>query len=150
MAGTPQETQPPQPSPTPSSPKAKEAGSYDPPSSSSVTEGSQPHQAPPSDEETKKWGTHIMGPPAAPTVHPDNQKAALWNAGEHQQIYEQPYVVYTPVEKPSHNPFEPVIHMFNTWSKKAETIARNIWHHRKLICSWSTQIYHQNNLRCSV
>ncbi|CAI0463689.1 unnamed protein product [Linum tenue] len=79
--------------------------------------------------DTKKWGTHVMGPPAAPAVHPDNQKAASWNAGDHQQIPEQPYLIYTPVEKPaSSNPLEPVIHMFNTWSAKAETIAKNIWH----------------------
>ena len=69
-----------------------------------------------------------MGAPAAPGVHPDNQKAAFWSAGDHHQ----PYVQYEPVEKPSNNPFEPVIHFFNTWSHKAETIARNIWHNREL------------------
>lgn len=89
------------------------------------------HQSTPAppDEETKKWGTYIMGAPAAPSVHPDNQKAALWNADEHQQIHAQPYIVYEPVGKQSHNPLEPVIHMFHSWTKKAETIARNIWHH---------------------
>ncbi|KAJ4838541.1 hypothetical protein Tsubulata_004573 [Turnera subulata] len=105
-----------------------------PPPSSTGVGGSQPYTPPPaSEEETKKWGSHIMGPPAAPTVHPDNQKAALWVAGEHQQIHAQPYVLYDPVEnkQKSRDPFEPVIHMFNTWSKKAETIAQNIWHHLK-------------------
>ncbi|KAF2288353.1 hypothetical protein GH714_006972 [Hevea brasiliensis] len=90
-------------------------------------EPSQPHQ-PPSKQEAEKWGTHVMGSPAAPTLHPDNQKAASWNAADHQQIYQQPYLVYSPVEKPSNNPFEPVIQAFNTWSRKAENIARNIWH----------------------
>lgn len=91
-------------------------------------------EAPPSEEEErKKWGTHIMGAPAVPSAHPDNQKAASWNAENRQQIYHQPYVEYSPIDKPSNNPLEPVIHAFNTWSTKAETIARNIWHNRKLL-----------------
>lgn len=101
----------------------------------SADETQSRQQPGPSEEETKKWGTHIMGAPAAPGVHPDNKKAALWNADEHQQIIHQPYVQYTPVDKPSNNPFEPVIHLFNSWSTKAETIARNIWHNRRIrIC----------------
>lgn len=140
MTGTPEETQPHQSAST-SPPKPKEPESHNPFSSSTITDESQPHQppssaatsstSPPSDEETKKWGTHIMGTPAVPTVHPDNQKAALWSAADHQQIYHQPYVVYSPVDKPSNNPFEPVVHMFNTWSRKAENVACNIWHNLK-------------------
>lgn len=72
-----------------------------------------------------------MGPPAVPSAHPDNQKAASWNAGDHQQILHQPYVQFDPVERPSSNPLESVIDMFNCWSRKAETIACNIWHNRK-------------------
>ena len=116
---------------------AKLEGSHEPsPTSTTTDDASQPDQpstqaqqsssSPPSEEDTKKWGTYIMGPPAAPTAHPDNQKAALWSASDHQQIYELPYIVYSPAEKPSHNPFEPVINMFNTWSRKTETVARNI------------------------
>lgn len=88
---------------------------------------------PPTNDDPKKWGTHIMGPPAVPTIHPDNQKAAMWNAGDQQQQYQhhQPYLIYSPVDKPSSNPFEPVIHMFNSWSFKAENMARNIWHNLK-------------------
>lgn len=92
-----------------------------------------PHVSPSTEEDAKKWGTHIMGSPAVPGVHPDNQKASLWSADDHQQISHQPYVQYAPVDKPTNNPFEPVIHLFNSWSTKAETIARNIWHNRKLI-----------------
>jgi hypothetical protein len=138
MKGTTEEGELPHQSSSTSSSKAKESESYTPSSFSIITDEPQPNQPypaasyPPSDEETKKWGTHIMGAPAAPTVHPDNQKAALWTAADHQQIYHQPYVVYSPVDKPSNNPFEPVIHVFNNWSRKAETIARNIWHNRKL------------------
>ncbi|KAI3467789.1 hypothetical protein Pfo_024452 [Paulownia fortunei] len=99
----------------------------------------EPHEpsaaAPSPEEETKKWGTHIMGTPAAPTVHPDNQQAALWQAkGPAQQYYyhnQQPYVVYSPVEKPADNPFEYVVNTFNSWSHRAEEIARNIWHNLK-------------------
>lgn len=73
----------------------------------------------------------MMGAPSDPTAHPDNQKAASWNAGDRQKIYQQPYIEYSPIDKPGHNPLEPVIHVFNTWSRKAETIARNIWRNRK-------------------
>lgn len=119
---------------SPPSPRAKESDSHhqSPSSSSSL------HQS--SDEDAKKWGTHVMGAPAVPTVHPDNQKAALWRADEHQHTYHQPYVQYSPVEKPSNNPFEPVIHTFNSWSRKAETIGRNIWHNCKLISCSETSL----------
>lgn len=119
MSGTPENSQPHQ---EPSSPKAKEAEARGVPSSPSY---------PPVQEDTKKWGTHVMGPPAVPSAHPDNQKAASWNAGDHQQILHQPYVQFDPVERPSSNPLESVIDMFNCWSRKAETIACNIWHNRK-------------------
>ncbi|XVE66120.1 hypothetical protein DITRI_Ditri08aG0055200 [Diplodiscus trichospermus] len=131
---------------------AKAEGSNEP----SPTDASQPDQpctqAPQSssstssEEETKKWGTHIMGPPAAPTAHPDNQKAALWSVSDHQQIYELPYLVYSPAEKPSNNPFEPVINMFNAWSRKAETVARNIWHNLKTGPSVSEAAWGKVNL----
>lgn len=84
--------------------------------------------------ERNKWGTHVMGAPAKPTAHPANQEAALWKAEEQQRQYyhDQPYLVYSPLEKPpSNNPLEPVINAFTTWSHKAETLARNIWHNLK-------------------
>ncbi|KAI4343437.1 hypothetical protein L6164_010785 [Bauhinia variegata] len=97
-------------------------------SSTGTVDGDSQHP-PSSEEDSKKWGTHIMGAPAAPNAHPDNQKAALWSAGDHRpQIYHQPYVQFSPIERPSQNPFEPAIHLFNSWTTKAETIARNIWH----------------------
>lgn len=96
-----------------------------------------PSPPPSTEDESKKWGTHIMGAPAAPNEHPDNQKAAFWNAAAQQQIYHHPYVQYSPVDhRPSTNPFEPVVHAFNSWSNKAESIARNIWHNRKWIRCW--------------
>lgn len=124
----------------------EETQSHQPQLSSTVTEATQSQQespAPPSEEEAKKWGTHITGAPADPTAHPDNQKAASWNASDHQQIYQQPYIVYSPIDKPTNNPLESVIHMFNSWSRKAETIARNIWHNRKfhILTSQEYRIY---------
>lgn len=109
-------------------------------------ESSSSSLPPPSDEDTKKWGTHVMGTPAIPTVHPDNQKAAQWNAGDNQQLYHQPYIQYSPVDKPTNNPFEPVIHMFNSWSKKAETIASDIWHNLKTGPSVSEAAWGKLNL----
>lgn len=93
---------------------------------------------PPAVVDPAKWGTHVMGQPAAPGSHPDNSKAALWRTEEssyynqnHQQQYHHPYLMYSPVvDKPNDNPFESVVHMFNSWSHKAETVARNIWHNR--------------------
>lgn len=88
---------------------------------------------PPSSEDTEKWGTHVMGQPAIPTKHPDNQKAATWNAADYQQFHhhqQSPYLVYSPVDKPANNPLESVIHLFNSWTTKAESIAHNIWHNR--------------------
>ncbi|XP_061981228.1 GEM-like protein 5 [Populus nigra] len=137
MTSTPQETEAQRVSyPTvQSSPEAKEAEFHEATSSATVTEESQPNNQPPaSDEETKKLGTHIMGAPAAPNVHSENQQAALWNASEHQQIYEYPYLVYTPVEKSeksAQKSLEPVIQKFQEWGKKTETIARNIWQNLK-------------------
>ncbi|GLT48047.1 hypothetical protein SLA2020_216890 [Shorea laevis] len=155
MSGTPSESEKNQQSLQPSYPNIEAAESRQSSSASAITDASKPHQtsaqvpsssSPPSEDEKKKWGTHVMGPPAAPTVHPDNQKAALWNAGDHQQIYQQPYLVYSPVEKPSNNPLEPVIQMFNTWSSRAETIARNIWHNLKTGPSVSEAAWGKVNL----
>lgn len=70
-----------------------------------------------------------MGAPAAPTVHPDNQQAATWQA---QAPPQQPYVVLAPAEKPADNPLEHVVNIFNSWTHKAEEIARNVWHNCKL------------------
>ncbi|KAF8109414.1 hypothetical protein N665_0096s0027 [Sinapis alba] len=96
-------------------------------------ETEDPQQQPSSSSpDQKKWGTHVMGAPAEPVAHPDNQQAAAWVAGDNRQMPYQPYIVYSPVEHPpSNNPLEPVIGMFHTWSRKAETVARNIWHNLK-------------------
>lgn len=99
-----------------------------------------------------KWGTQVMGQPAAPGSHPDNQRAALWRAEDQQQSYynnqqhHHPYLMYSPVDKPNDNPFESVVHMFNSWSHKAETIARNIWHNLKTGPSVSETAWGKLNL----
>lgn len=107
-------------------PKVEESHAQVPSASASSSDP----QAPEVDQQ--KWGTHIMGPPAVPTCHPDNQKAALWRAeDQREEFHPQPYVVYSPIDKPSNNPLESVVNMFNSWSNRAETIARNIWHNLK-------------------
>lgn len=86
-------------------------------------------------EET--WGTHIMGYPAVPTCHPNNKKAALWGASadEKAQQFHYPYLQYSPIDqKPNNstsNPKESILHVFNSWSNKAESLANNIWHNCK-------------------
>ncbi|WVZ07129.1 hypothetical protein V8G54_020475 [Vigna mungo] len=79
-----------------------------------------------------------MGTPAVPSSHPDNKKAALQSGGSGGQplpvqYYQQhPYVQHSPVEKPSNSPMESILHMFDTWSKKAEATAHNVWHNPAL------------------
>lgn len=116
-------------SPFSSSPNKQEKQSHDElaPSSSS--------SPPPCNIDSgEKWpGTHIMGQPAVPTSHPDNKKAALFGAGggdQGQQYYHHPYLQVNPVDKPSNSPMESILHKFNSWGKKAETMANDIWHNR--------------------
>ncbi|XP_059639743.1 GEM-like protein 5 [Cornus florida] len=90
----------------------------------------------------EKWGTHIMGAPAVPTCHPNNQKAALWGAPD----YHQQYLHYTPIEKPATTPMESVLHKFNSWSTKAESTANNIWHNLKTGSSVSGAAWAKVNL----
>ncbi|KAK9090033.1 hypothetical protein Sjap_023210 [Stephania japonica] len=106
-------------------------------------EESQPHQQPSnsspppstttssqSDPNMEKWGTHVMGYPSVPSSHPNNQKAAFWTAQSDTQLH-QPYVQYSPVDKPPTNPLDSCVHAFNTWSHKAESLARNLWQNLK-------------------
>ena len=89
--------------------------------------------APPAPEEAS-WGTKQMGPPAAPSAHPQNQQAAYW--GPHRSEYEQqPYVLqHVPVpppqqqQRPSQSPMENILDAFDSWTRKAETLASNVWH----------------------
>ncbi|KAF3786978.1 GEM-like protein 5 [Nymphaea thermarum] len=82
----------------------------------------------------QRWGTQVMGAPAEPSAHPQNQKAAHWApvAGEDLQEQQQqqrapyPYVVQSPVQKPN-SAMDTALHKFNKWSKKAEALASNIW-----------------------
>lgn len=103
---------------------------------------------PPCKENAEKWGTQIMGPPAVPTCHPDNKKAALWGAAHDQQNnhHHHPYLQYNPIEKPSSSPMESVLHMFNSWSNKAESTANNIWHNLKTGPSVSKAAWGKVNL----
>lgn len=95
------------------------------------------------DETRKKWGTHLMGYPAVPTVHPDNQKAATWNAGDHHH----PYLIYSPLDKPpTNNPLDPLVRKFHAWTTQAETLAQNIWHNLKTGPSVSEAAWGKVNL----
>lgn len=103
---------------------------------------------------TENWGTHMMGAPAVPSSHPDNKKAALQTAsadgqGQPQVHYYQqdhPYVQHSPVDKPSSSPMESILHMFDSWSKKAEATANNIWHNLKTGPSVSSAAMGKMNL----
>ncbi|KAG8643887.1 hypothetical protein MANES_11G078800v8 [Manihot esculenta] len=105
----------------------------------------------PSDTESneKYWGTHVMGIPAVPTCHPDNKKAALWGAATDSAAAEphhHPYLQYTPVDKPSSSPMESILQKFNSWSKKTETMAHNIWHNLRTSPSVSEAAWGKMNL----
>lgn len=99
----------------------------------STPEGKQqpPPPAPgtssPGDVTKEKWGTKLMGPPAAPSAHPHNQRAATWTAADGQDVPGPYRLVHQPVEKPSSSPVETILDLFNTWTRKAETLASNVW-----------------------
>ncbi|KAF7130002.1 hypothetical protein RHSIM_Rhsim10G0002200 [Rhododendron simsii] len=104
----------------------------------------------PDAETSEKWGTHIMGAPAVPTSHPGNQKAATWSAGgddQPQNHPHHPYLQYSPVaHKPNSSPMESILSKFNSWSKKAETTAQNIWLNLKTGSSVSGAAWDKVNL----
>ncbi|XP_047333849.1 GEM-like protein 5 [Impatiens glandulifera] len=120
-----------------------------------VTSSSAAAPPPPPPNET--WGTHVMGTPAVPTAHPANQKAAFWSAGDQNQNQQQhnPYLHYSPVQKPpssssgsgtGNSPMECILQKFNTWGKKTEITANNIWHNLKTGPSVSTAAWDKLNL----
>ncbi|KAL5731445.1 hypothetical protein ACHQM5_004171 [Ranunculus cassubicifolius] len=127
-----------------------------PPSSSTTTTATESPATPPpsssSDQHTEKWGTHIMGAPAPPSSHPNNQKAAMWSSDEHHQPSQQPYVQHTPLtdHKSSSSPIDPVVNAFNSWSSKAEDLARNIWKNLKTGPSLSDTVYGKVGLTTKV
>ncbi|KAM2107069.1 hypothetical protein ACFX1Q_024093 [Malus domestica] len=116
------------------------------PSSSS---GSSPPSIPPTPSEEEKsaqWGTHVMGHPAVPTSHPDNKKAALWGAAGTEQA-QNPYLQYKPHDKSNNtSPMESMLHVFNSWTNKAESMANNIWHNLKTGTSVSGAAWAKMNL----
>ncbi|KAG2411428.1 hypothetical protein I3843_03G003000 [Carya illinoinensis] len=123
-------------------------------SSSPAKQETQPHEPAPSssspplcEDSSEKWpGTHIMGQPAVPTCHPDNKKAALWGAGDQAQYHHHPYLQFNPIEKSSNSPMESILHKFNSWSSKAESMANNIWHNLKTNSSVSGAAWGKMNL----
>ncbi|KAL5581439.1 hypothetical protein UlMin_013881 [Ulmus minor] len=129
-------------SPTPVG-KETEASS----SSSPKTQEKQPRQEHENDESSEKWGTHVMGHPAVPTAHPANKKAALWGAsGDEAQKFHYPYLQISPIEKSNNSPMESILHVFNSWSNKAESMANNIWHNLKTGSSVSGTAWGKMNL----
>ncbi|KAK8939651.1 GEM-like protein 5 [Platanthera guangdongensis] len=76
-----------------------------------------------------KWGTHQMGPPAAPPSHPENQQAATYWGPHRGDEDPPPYVLLEPA--PRHgsggSPMETILDAFNSWTRKAETLATNVW-----------------------
>lgn len=98
----------------------------------------------------ESMGTKQMGPPAAPSAHPQNQQAAYW--GPHRSEYEdQPYVLHQvpvqrPVMTPGQSPMENILDAFNSWTRKAETLASNVWHNIKTAPSKSDAAWGKLNL----
>ncbi|RRT44583.1 hypothetical protein B296_00049464 [Ensete ventricosum] len=81
--------------------------------------------------EEATWGTKLMGPPAAPWAHPENERAALWSPrGDDER---PPYVLERePVSRgPGGSPMDSILDFFNSWAKKAEDLGHNIWHNRE-------------------
>ncbi|XP_048128183.1 GEM-like protein 5 isoform X2 [Rhodamnia argentea] len=136
----------------PSSESIPENGSPPPPPPPPyVASCSSSSQPPCAAESAEKWGTHVMGTPAVPTIHPDNKKAAFWGATEAQaQSHHHPYLQYNPIERSSGSsgrPMENILHMFNSWSHKAENVATNVWQNLKTGSSVSGAAWAKVNLR---
>ncbi|GJM95689.1 hypothetical protein PR202_ga12460 [Eleusine coracana subsp. coracana] len=117
-------------------------------------EGSLPGQGAPqpaAPAESARWGTRQMGPPAAPGAHPENQQAAQWTAarGDHELppyviMGELPAAAAAPQQQQQprrgekgDSPMEHILDFFNTWSRKAEELASNIWFNLKTAPSMS-------------
>ncbi|KAL6622842.1 hypothetical protein ACP70R_032721 [Stipagrostis hirtigluma subsp. patula] len=95
--------------------------------------------------EAARWGTRQMGPPAAPGAHPENQEAARWTAARGDQelppyvIVGEPAAAAAAQQQPRRgdSPMEHILDFFNTWSRKAEELASNIWLNLKTAPSMS-------------
>ena len=97
----------------------------------------------PQPPEAARWGTRQMGPPAAPGAHPENQEAARGTAARGDQELPPYVVVGEPVpqqvgepvpqqqRQKGDSPMEHILDFFNSWSRKAEELASNIWFNRK-------------------
>lgn len=95
----------------------------------------------PAPADSARWGTRQMGPPAAPGAHPENQQAAQWTAARGDQE-PPPYVIMgepaAAARRPERDsPMEHILDFFNTWSRKAEELASNIWLNLKTAPSMS-------------
>jgi hypothetical protein len=78
-----------------------------------------------SQKDSRKWGTKVMGAPASPSAHPQNQEAATWTAPEEHPTPSS-YIVQ-PSAVDSKSPTSLVQNCFNKWTKKAENLASEVW-----------------------
>lgn len=89
-----------------------------------------------SEGEEEKLGTKLMGAPASPDAHPENQRAAaFWtprSSDDHHYVLE-----HKPVPRPAGSPMESILDVFNAWTKKTDELATNIWHNCNLSLSFS-------------
>ncbi|PKA64350.1 GEM-like protein 5 [Apostasia shenzhenica] len=106
-------------------------GSYEAPPAHPQNQQAIPKAASPAEE--AKWGTSQMGSPAAPQVHPQNQQAAAY-WGPHRGDEERPpYVLLDPTQyhrgggAAGASPMESILDAFNSWARKAEALASNVW-----------------------
>ncbi|XP_039133665.1 GEM-like protein 5 [Dioscorea cayenensis subsp. rotundata] len=98
-----------------------------------------------SEGEEEKLGTKLMGAPASPDAHPENQRAAaFWtprSSDDHHYVLE-----HKPVPRPAGSPMESILDVFNAWTKKTDELATNIWHNLKTAPSKSDAAIGKLNL----
>jgi len=80
-----------------------------------------------SEEDSRKWGTKVMGPPSAPSAHPQNQEAATWTAPAEHPLPNSYIVEPSPVVDNSKYSMKSVQQCFNNWTKQAEILASEVW-----------------------
>ncbi|XP_054783206.1 GEM-like protein 5 [Prosopis cineraria] len=87
-------------------------------------------------------------PTAAPTLHEAASHAppSAPSSSSSAPYYHHPYVQHAPAEKPPASPMESILHTLDSWGKKAEVTANNVWHNLRTSPSVSSAAWGKMNL----
>ncbi|XP_028780241.1 GEM-like protein 5 [Neltuma alba] len=80
---------------------------------------------------------------SAPTHHGG---ASASSSSPSAPYYHHPYVQHSPAEKPPASPMESILNTLDSWGKKAEVTANNVWHNLRTSPSVSSTAWGKMNL----